>query len=36
VKEWITFREAFGEKIGPNSCIIRNIWQIKSLKYGNY
>lgn len=36
VKEWMEFRESFGEKIGPNSWIIRNLWQIKSQRYGNY
>ncbi|WP_172602242.1 hypothetical protein [Candidatus Nitrosocosmicus franklandus] len=36
VKEWMDFRASFGEKIGPDSCIIRNLWQIKSQRYGNY
>jgi hypothetical protein len=36
VKAWMDFRESFGERIGPNSCIIRNLWQIKSQRYGNY
>jgi hypothetical protein len=36
VKDWMDFRESFGEKIGPDSCIIRNLWEIKSQRYGNY
>jgi integrase len=36
VKEWMAFRASFGEKIGPDSWIIRNLWQIKSQRYGNY
>jgi integrase len=36
VKSWMEFRESFGEKIGPDSCIIRNLWQIKSQRYANY
>ena len=36
VKEWMNFRESFGEKIESYSCIIRNLWQIKSQRYGNY
>lgn len=36
VKEWMDFRASFGEKIGPDSCIIRNLWQIKSQRYTNY
>jgi integrase len=36
VKEWMDFRESFGEKIGPDSWVIRNLWQIKSQRYGNY
>jgi integrase len=36
VKDWINFRESFGEKIDPDSWVIRNLWQIKSQRYGNY
>ena len=36
VKEWMDFRESFGEKITADSWIIRNLWQIKSQRYGNY
>jgi integrase len=36
VKEWMDFRASFGEKIGPESWVIRNLWQIKSQRYGNY
>jgi integrase len=36
VKEWMNFRESFGEKIDHDSWIIRNLWQIKSQRYGNY
>jgi len=36
VKEWMNFRESFGEKIDRDSWIIRNLWQIKSQRYGNY
>jgi integrase len=36
LKEWLDFRQSFGEKITPESWIMRNLWQIKSQRYGNY
>jgi integrase len=36
VKEWMEFRASFGEKITPDSWVMRNLWQIKSQRYGNY
>ncbi len=36
VKEWMEFRESFGEKISNESWVMRNLWQIKSQRYGNY
>lgn len=36
VKEWMDFRASFGEKITDDSWVMRNLWQIKSQKYGNY
>ncbi len=36
VKEWMEFRKSFGEKINSDSWVMRNLWQIKSQRYGNY
>jgi predicted transcriptional regulator len=36
IKEWMDFRQSFGEKISNDSWIMRNLWQIKSQRYGNY
>lgn len=36
IKEWMEFRESFGEKISNESWVMRNLWQIKSQRYGNY
>ncbi|HET6589634.1 MAG TPA: tyrosine-type recombinase/integrase [Candidatus Nitrosocosmicus sp.] len=36
VKEWMEFRKSFGEKITDESWVMRNLWQIKSQRYGNY
>lgn len=36
VKDWMDFRASFGEKINSDSWIMRNLWQIKSQRYGNY
>ncbi len=36
VKDWMTFRESFGEKITGDSWVMRNLWQIKSQRFGNY
>lgn len=36
VQDWINFRESFGEKITSDSWIMRNLWQIKSQRFGNY
>ena len=36
VKDWIEFRSSFGEKISSESWIMRNLWQIKSQRFGNY
>ncbi len=36
VKEWMDFRASFGENITHDSWIMRNLWQIKSQRYGNY
>jgi hypothetical protein len=36
VKEWMDFRQSFGEKITSESWLMRNLWQIKSQRYGNY
>ena len=35
-KEWVDFRSSFGEKITSESWLMRNLWQIKSQRYGNY
>ena len=34
VKEWMDFRESFGEKIKPESWIVRDIWQTTNVTYG--
>jgi integrase len=34
VKEWMDFRESFGEKISRDSWVIRDIWQTTNVKYG--
>ena len=34
VKEWMDFRESFGEKITQESWVIRDIWQTTNVKYG--
>jgi integrase len=34
VKEWMNFRESFGEKITSESWVIRDIWQTTNVKYG--
>lgn len=36
IKEWMDFRQSFGEKISDESWVMRNLWQIKSQRYGNY
>ncbi|MGD9533456.1 MAG: tyrosine-type recombinase/integrase [Candidatus Nitrosocosmicus sp.] len=36
VKNWMEFRQSFGEKINEESWVMRNLWQIKSQRYGNY
>lgn len=36
VKDWMDFRASFGEKINSDSWVMRNLWQIKSQRYGNY
>ncbi len=36
VKDWMKYRESFGEKITSDSWIMRNLWQIKSQRFGNY
>jgi integrase len=36
VKEWFDFRQSFGEKITSESWLMRNLWQMKSQRYGNY
>ncbi|CAN5865589.1 hypothetical protein BH23THE1_BH23THE1_13590 [soil metagenome] len=36
VKDWMDFRQSFGEKITSESWLIRNLWQIKSQRFGNY
>ncbi len=36
VKEWTDFRQSFGEKITTEPWVMRNLWQIKSQRYGNY
>ncbi len=30
------FRQSFGEKFNSDSWVMRNLWQIKSQRYGNY
>ncbi len=34
VKEWMDFRESFGEKITQDSWVIRDIWQTTNVRYG--
>jgi integrase len=34
VKEWMDFRESFGEIINQDSWVIRDIWQTTNVKYG--
>ncbi len=36
VKDWMDFRQSFGEKITSESWLMRNLWQIKSQRFGNY
>jgi len=36
IKDWMDFRQSFGENIIYDSWIMRNLWQIKSKRYGNY
>ena len=36
LREWMDFRQSFGEKITSESWVMRNLWQIKSQRYGNY
>jgi integrase len=36
VNDWMTFRASFGEKISADSWVMRNLWQIKSQRFGNY
>ena len=36
VRGWIDFRSSFGELITGESWIIRDLWQIKSQRFGNY
>jgi integrase len=36
VKEWMDFRASFGEQINGESWLMRDLWQIKSQRYGNY
>ena len=36
VKDWMEFRGSFGEKITFDSWVMRNLWQIKSQRFGNY
>ena len=36
IKEWMDFRSSFGEQITAESWIIRDLWQIKSQRFGNY
>ena len=34
IKEWMDFRESFGEKITHESWVMRDIWQTTNVKYG--
>jgi integrase len=34
IKEWMDFRESFGEKIDQDSWVMRDIWQTTNVKYG--
>jgi integrase len=36
LKEWMDFRASFGEQISAESWIMRDLWQIKSQRFGNY
>jgi integrase len=36
VSNWMTFRASFEEKISSDSWVMRNLWQIKSQRFGNY
>ena len=36
VKEWMDFRASFGEQIMGESWVMRDLWQIKSQRFGNY
>lgn len=36
LKEWMDFRASFGEQISGESWIMRDLWQIKSQRFGNY
>lgn len=36
VKEWMDFRASFGEQITGESWLMRDLWQIKSQRFGNY
>ncbi len=34
LKEWFDFRISYGEKINPDSWVMRDIWQTTNIKYG--
>jgi hypothetical protein len=36
LKDWMNFRESFGEKITGNSWVMRDLWRIRNQRYGNY
>lgn len=34
LKEWMDFRDSYGEKITGNSWVIRDLWQTTNMNYG--
>jgi hypothetical protein len=34
LKEWMDFRSSYGERVGGNSWLLRDIWQTSNIKYG--
>jgi hypothetical protein len=34
LKDWLDFRQSYGEKITEDSWLMRDVWQTTNLKYG--
>jgi hypothetical protein len=35
LKDWMTYRESYGEKITGESCLMRNLWKTTNMRYGS-